>query len=131
MNGNGRIRHLIDSADWTMDEIEELWALTRKLKKRDPVDGVDDCLRRKTVILGFSHESTRSRLTFHQAVVEMGGVPIFVGEGDLHKKDIENVVDLGRAMAVSSSAICLPAIAVRGTALRPMRGNAQEYRAGS
>lgn len=101
------MRHLIDSVDWTLEEIEGLWDLTRRLKRGEDLHGIDQWFSRKTVILGFNKESTRSRLTFQRAIVEMGGVPIHTVEKDFHKQSIEDLTDLAVAMATSSSAICI------------------------
>ncbi|MFA5033922.1 MAG: hypothetical protein WC614_13020 [bacterium] len=100
-------RHLIDSQDWSLDDINRLWHLTRCLRDGETLPDLDDCLKRKTVILWFNAPSTRTRLTLHQAVVEMGGVPLYVGMEDFHDPKIEDLADLARAMALSASAICL------------------------
>ena len=77
-----RIRHLIDSDDWSLTEIDQLWALTRLLRDGKKVKGVDNCFSpRKTVAVSFSHTSTRSRQTLPKAIVEMGGVATWLGDG--------------------------------------------------
>ena len=101
------MRHLIDSADWRSEEINGLWSLTRRLRSGEDLQDIDQWFAGKTVILSFNKESTRSRLTFQRAIVEMGGVPIHTSEKDFHDPSIENIVDLAEAMATSSSAICI------------------------
>ena len=44
------MRHLIDSADWTLEDIDELWSLTRRLKHREKLKGIDQCLAGKAVM---------------------------------------------------------------------------------
>lgn len=101
------IRHLIDSADWTIEDINDLWELTRRLRSGEAIQEIGRWLEKKTVILSFNKESTRSRLTWQRAIVEMGGVPIETRKDDLHAPSIENIVDFAVAMAFSSSAICI------------------------
>ncbi len=102
-----RVRHLIDSAEWSLPEIEALWDLTRRLKRGEDLPGMDQWFARKTVLLCFNKESTRSRLTFQRAIVEMSGVPIHTVEADFHDSSIENIDDFAAAMATSSAAICI------------------------
>jgi len=101
------VRHLIDSAEWRSEEIDGLWELTRQLRRGENLPDIDKWFAGKTVILSFNKESTRSRLTFQRAIVEMGGVPIHTSEKDFHDPSIENIADLAEAMATSSSAICI------------------------
>lgn len=102
-----RTSHLIDSRDWSLGEIDRLWRFSRQLRAGNGPPGIEECLRRKSVVLWFNDASTRTRLTLHQAVVEMGGTSLFVGKGDFHGLQMESIVDMARAMAISSSAICI------------------------
>lgn len=101
------LHHLIDSVDWTTEDIKRLWALTRHLKAGKQSIEIDTWFHRKCVILAFSERSTRTRLTLQQPIVEMGGVPLVVGPEDIYEKAGEHLVDFARAMAISSSAICM------------------------
>lgn len=107
MTNNLSCIHLIDSADWSLTNIERLWSITRFMRDGKKVPGIENCLNRKTIILLFCDKSTRSRLSFNKAIIEMGGVPIFASEEDLHNRDIEDIKDLAWIMALSSSAICI------------------------
>ena len=107
MHEEAHVKHLIDSADWSLEEISALWDLSRRLKSGEQVAGIERCLERKSVILAFSERTTRTRLTFHSGIVEMGGVPLVVEPEDIHKKTVEHLTDFALAMAVASSAICM------------------------
>ena len=46
------MRHLIDSADWGLEEIEELWNLTRRLRRGEELDNIDQWFAEKTTPVG-------------------------------------------------------------------------------
>lgn len=105
-------RHLITSEDWSIEDIDIALTLARQLKAGEAIPWVDECLNHKTVFLFFNKPSTRSRLSFHPAVVEMGGVPMLVEEKDIHQK--EGWKELSLAMVKYGGAVCIRLLASDG-----------------
>ena len=65
------VRHLIDIQDFSVDEIGALLALADEIIA-DPGDYADACRRKKLATL-FFEPSTRTRLSFEAAMMELGG----------------------------------------------------------
>jgi len=79
-----RIRHLITSQDWSLKDIDRTLSLACRLKAGNEPSWIKDCLAGATVTLLFNKPSTRSRILFHFAAVEMGGVPLSLDEDKIH-----------------------------------------------
>ena len=65
------MRHLIDPLDFTKDETEELLALAEDIRS-NPEKYHDKCRRKKIATL-FYEPSTRTRLSFEAAMINLGG----------------------------------------------------------
>ena len=65
------MRHLIDPLDFTKEETEELLAIAEDISK-NPVKYQDKCAHKKIATL-FYEPSTRTRLSFEAAMINLGG----------------------------------------------------------
>ena len=74
------MRHLIDIRDFTTDEIDELLSTSEDIIK-NPSRYENACSRRKLAAL-FFEPSTRTRLSFEAAMLELGGQVIGFSSGD-------------------------------------------------
>ena len=65
------MRHLIDPLDFTKEETEELLVLSEDIR-RNPEKYQDKCAHKKIATL-FYEPSTRTRLSFESAMINLGG----------------------------------------------------------
>ena len=101
-------RHLLSLTDVTGEELDSILMHASLLKKarHEPVETRH--LAGKTVGLIFSKSSTRTRVSFHAAIYELGGNPMFLDHDDLQ---------LGRGESMSDTAKVLNRY-VHGVAIR-------------
>ncbi len=104
VDSSGR-KHLLTSQDWTLGDIDETLELTKRLRDGSEPDWVKDCLARGTVTLLFNKPSTRSRILFHFATVQMGGVPLSLDESNIHPG--EDWTELCTTLVQSEGALCV------------------------
>ena len=74
------MRHLIDIADLNVQEIDEMLTLAERIIEH-PDDYADVCRRRKIATL-FFEPSTRTRLSFEAAMLELGGAVLGFSSAD-------------------------------------------------
>ncbi|MFC2143798.1 ornithine carbamoyltransferase [Candidatus Aenigmatarchaeota archaeon] len=91
---SGKIRHLLSVNDLTVGEINDLFSLTRKLKKNPkPV------LKGKTLAMLFAKPSTRTRVSFEVAMNQLGGHAIDLDFTDLQLGRGETIADTSRVLS--------------------------------
>lgn len=67
-------KHLLNTQDWSVEEIEKLLSVAKRLKQERELDILhDDILRAKTFFMLFFEESTRTRNSFECGVHQLGG----------------------------------------------------------
>jgi len=98
-------RHLVTSQDWTEGDIDATLDLAVRLRDGGAPGWIKGCLEGATVTLLLNNPSTRSRILFHFAAVEMGGVPLHLDEGKIHPG--EDWDELCRTLVQSKGAICV------------------------
>ena len=74
------MRHLIDPLDFTKEETEELLLLAEDIRK-NPEKYQDKCAHKKIATL-FYEPSTRTRLSFESAMINLGGSVIGFSSAD-------------------------------------------------
>ncbi len=74
------MRHLIDPLDFTKEETEELLVLSEDIR-RNPEKYQDKCAHKKIATL-FYEPSTRTRLSFESAMINLGGSVIGFSSAD-------------------------------------------------
>ena len=72
------MRHLIDPMDLSVEELDEILALAQDIIK-DKDKYAETCKRKKIATL-FYEPSTRTRLSFESAMIELGGSVIGFSE---------------------------------------------------
>ena len=101
-------RHLLSLLDITKEELDDILALAVRLKQERSEPLETRHLAGKTVALIFSKSSTRTRVSFHAGIYELGGNPMFLDRDDLQ---------LGRGESMSDTAKVLNRY-VHGVAIR-------------
>lgn len=99
------MRHLISSDDVTPEEQAALVARAIEMKKSRSAGR--KVLQGKSVGLLFEKPSTRTRIAFETAVVEMGGHPIMLRAGDLQIERGETLEDTAKVLSSYLAALVI------------------------
>ena len=84
---------------YTKDELDALFALTRKLKEKQKKGEEHHLLKGKSVALIFEKSSTRTRISFEVGVYQLGAQPLFISSGTSQMGRGEPIKDTARVMA--------------------------------
>ncbi|HYE31197.1 MAG TPA: ornithine carbamoyltransferase [Methylomirabilota bacterium] len=91
------MKHLLSIEQLSTAEIEEIFALTAKLK-RERGQHTEQPLRGQSWALMFSKSSTRTRVSFEVGVRELGGQPLFLSANDIQLGRGEPIKDTARVL---------------------------------
>lgn len=94
-------------SDFSRKEIQALLRRSLDLKKRWKRGIPDPSLRGKTLGLIFEKPSTRTRVSFEVAMVQLGGHPIYMDPGTTQIKRGETVADSARVLSRFMDAVVL------------------------
>jgi ornithine carbamoyltransferase len=92
-------RHFLKLSDYTRDELDNLFRLTRELKEKQRKGIPHRLLDGKTVALIFEKSSTRTRVSFEVGVFQLGGHGLFISSGTSQMGRGEPIKDTARVMA--------------------------------
>ncbi|MDI9643314.1 MAG: ornithine carbamoyltransferase [Archaeoglobaceae archaeon] len=93
------MRHLISIADLSREEILELLKLALKLKEERKKGIFEEKLKNKTLAMLFELPSTRTRISFEVAMLELGGNALYLNWNDLQLGRGEPIKDTARVMS--------------------------------
>lgn len=93
------MRHLISIADLSKEEILELLKLAVKLKNDRKKGIFEEKLKNKTLAMLFELPSTRTRVSFEVAMLELGGNALYLNWNDLQLGRGEPIKDTARVMS--------------------------------
>lgn len=91
-------RDFLRLQDFTAEEIWAILKLSKKLKKMRGRSATRP-LRGKNVALLFEKPSTRTRISFELAVVELGGTPIYLSRAETQLGRGETIADTARVLS--------------------------------
>ena len=92
-------KDILTLIDLTREDFEILFERATELKKRYKKGIADKPLTGKTLGLIFDKPSTRTRLSFEAAMVQLGGTPIFISAKDTQIARNEPVRDTARVLS--------------------------------
>ena len=92
--------HLLTLRDLTADDFEALFARSFELKQRHGAGIPDRTLQGKTLGLIFDKPSTRTRVSFEAAMIQLGGTPVFLSARDTQLIRNEPIVDTARVLSM-------------------------------
>jgi len=92
-------KDILTLIDLTREDFEVLFERATELKKRYKKGIADKPLAGKTLGLVFDKPSTRTRLSFEAAMVQLGGTPIFISAKDTQIARNEPVRDTARVLS--------------------------------
>jgi ornithine carbamoyltransferase len=90
-------KHLISLKDYAREDIEEIFALTDRLK-RDP-GAYREALRGKSLAMIFQKPSTRTRVSFEVGMHQLGGTALYLGANDIQLHRGESVADTAKVLS--------------------------------
>jgi len=92
-------RNLLTLAALDRGDMEQLFARAAELKERRKQGITDQLLLGSALGLVFDKHSTRTRLSFEVAAIQLGGVPIFISSRDTQMARNEPVRDTARVLS--------------------------------
>lgn len=86
-------------ADWSREELEQIFELTRELKAKQKKGKKHRLLKGKTLGMIFEKSSTRTRVSFEVGMYQLGGHALFLSSGTTQMGRGEPIKDTGRVMS--------------------------------
>jgi ornithine carbamoyltransferase len=106
MNTNG-IRHFLDLADLSSQELRRMIELARDLKQRRRTARAAAPLTGRTLAMLFESPSTRTRVSFDVAMYELGGHVVMLTGEEMQLKRGESIADTARVLSRYVDAIMI------------------------
>jgi len=94
-----KCKNLTTIADLSLEDINELFALTTELKESYKRNETDHCLAGKTLGMIFEKSSMRTRVSFEAAMTQMGGHAIYLTKQDINLGVRESVKDVASVLS--------------------------------
>lgn len=93
------LRHLTCEKDLCLEDIRNIFSLSRELKASHAQGQTDDSLGGKTLALVFQKSSLRTRVSFEVAMSQLGGSAIYLSQQDIDLGHRESVMDVARTLS--------------------------------
>lgn len=88
-----KLRHFIDTQDFTRFELLELMEFTARLKEADKAGACPRLLEGASLGMLFEEPSTRTRVSFEVAMTKLGGHALYLRPGEIHLGQRESLED--------------------------------------
>jgi len=99
------LKHFIDTQDFTKEELLDIIDLTRKIKAADQQGCTPKLLEGASLAMIFEEPSTRTRVSFEVAMVELGGHALYLKPGEIHLGVRESMYDTAKVLSRMCDAI--------------------------
>lgn len=93
------MRHFIDLADWSSDDVQHLLDLALQLKAEYKNGGNPPLLRGKALAMVFQKPSLRTRVSFEMAMQHLGGHALMLSPMEIGLGKRESVADIARVLS--------------------------------
>jgi ornithine carbamoyltransferase len=93
------MKHLISLHDLNIDEFEQIFRLSEKLKRQLKEGVPHQLLKGKTLGMIFTKSSTRTRVSFETGMYQMGGYPLFLSANDIQLGRGETIYDTAQVLS--------------------------------
>ncbi|HCU24495.1 MAG TPA: ornithine carbamoyltransferase [Deltaproteobacteria bacterium] len=94
-----KLRHFLTLLDYSARELSELLALAAELKARSKKGKEDRCLQGKILAMVFEKSSTRTRISFEAAMLQLGGHSVTITSADSQLGRGESYEDTARVLS--------------------------------
>ena len=92
-------KDFLSLSDWSLEDLEAIFALTRDLKKKQQQGIPHRLLEGKTLAMIFEKSSTRTRVSFEVGMFQLGGHALFLHSGNTQMGRGEPIRDSAKVMA--------------------------------
>ena len=96
---NMRGKSLVSIADLSIEEIYQIFELSKSLKEKVHTGEPHRLLEGKTLGMIFAKPSTRTRVSFEVGIFQLGGIGLYLGPNDLQLKRGESIADTARVLS--------------------------------
>ncbi|RCX18319.1 ornithine carbamoyltransferase [Anaerobacterium chartisolvens] len=93
------MKHLISLYDLTLEDFEEIFNLSERLKKEVKAGIQHHLLNGKTLGMIFTKSSTRTRVSFEVGMYQLGGYPLFLSSNDIQLGRGETIYDTAQVLS--------------------------------
>ncbi|MFN8452673.1 MAG: ornithine carbamoyltransferase [Anaerolineae bacterium] len=93
------MRHFIDLADWSTDDLRQLLDLAVELKQEWRAGGNKPVLRGKALAMVFQKPSLRTRVSFEVGMQHLGGSALMIGPQEIGLGKRESIPDVARSLS--------------------------------
>jgi len=104
-NNNAPLKHLIDNIDFSKEELLDILELTKMLKEAYFQGAVPQLLKGSSLAMIFEEPSTRTRVSFENAMTELGGHALYLAPGQIHFGSHEAIQDTAKILSSMCSGI--------------------------
>ena len=99
MTINMKGKSLISIADLSIEEIYQIFEVSKSLKLKLFTGEPHRILEGKTLGMIFSKPSTRTRVSFETGIYQLGGIGLYLGPNDLQLKRGESISDTAKVLS--------------------------------
>jgi ornithine carbamoyltransferase len=96
---NMKGKDLISIADLTLEEVYEIFDLSKTLKEKYYTGEPHKLLEGKTLGMIFAKPSTRTRISFETGIFQLGGYGMYFNQNDLQLGKSENIHDTAKVLS--------------------------------
>ncbi len=96
---NMKGKSLISINDLTLEEIYQVFDLSKSLKEKKYAGEPHKYLEGKTLGMIFAKPSTRTRVSFETGIYHLGGIGLYFGPNDLQLKRGESIADTAKVLS--------------------------------
>ena len=100
-------KSLLSINDLTIEEIYEIFDVSKTLKQKLLTGEPHKVLEGKTLGMIFSKPSTRTRISFEVGIYQLGGIGLYFNQNDLQLKKSESIADTAKVLSRYLSGIMI------------------------
>ncbi|NWF90912.1 MAG: ornithine carbamoyltransferase [Ignavibacteriaceae bacterium] len=104
---NMKGKDLISIHDLTLEEVNEIFEVSKTLKQKQLIGEPHRVLEGKTLGMIFTKPSTRTRISFETGIYQLGGIGMYFGPNDLQLGRSESISDTAKVLSRYLSGIMI------------------------